>query len=329
MPVYFQNPEWFSLIPVLIIIKLIFSRLAASKIQPVLAEYTSVYLPHLTATEIKRSRHNAGIKSIVNWLVIILMTTALAQPVSRIRIQANPDSLRDIIFVIDTSVGMSINDYELGNNEVDRLTLLKAVLTDFVKNLEGNRMGLMVYADRAYTLSPLTRDKQLLEFNINRITPALAGRQNNLSNALNTVIKQYDFSDKKPSVVIMSQGANLEGDINPLTVARNFKERNIKLHFIGLGSVNKITNTKVSLIYDPIDDKLLRKLSEITGGEFFWAGKSDNLNSILNAIKKTEKFDVKLSDLYRITDHYIWMMYLVLTILSGSMLFNMFRKRSK
>lgn len=329
MPFYFEQPNWFLIVPVLLIIKLVASLFLSVKTMPQRSEVTSVLLPvsdiEFSAIN-KKSTHS---KLILYWVAIILMTIALAQPVNKIKIQSNPDTLRDIIFVIDTSVGMSINDYTLDKLKISRLTLLKAVLTDFVDKLEGNRIGLMVYADQAHTLTPLTRDKGLLTYNINRVSTAIAGRQNNLSNALNTILKNYDLSTKKPSIVIMSQGANIEGDVSPLKAAEYFKERNIKLHFIGLGSSIKTTENTINLLYDPIDDKLLKKLSEITSGEFFWAGKSENLTDILNAIKKSEQISIKKSSFYKITNHYHLFLYIVLFLFFGISLFTLLPGRFK
>jgi len=312
-----SQPLWLLLTPALILLNVIVVRFSLLNKQKNNLETPSVYLPYL----IKNTESNIHSENKIPyfyWLIIFLISISLSQPVNNIKKQTNPDSLKDIIFMIDTSVGMSIKDYSLNGKAVDRITLLKAVLIDFIGELEGNRMGLVVYADNAYTLVPLTRDKNLLIHSVSRIEPAIAGRRNDLSNALSTVIKQFDFGQKKPSVIILSQGANIETSLNPILLAQKYKELLIKLHFVGLGSLKDQGNNSTGLIFDPIDNKLLKKLSNITGGEYFWAGKSDNLNNILSAISRSESFSVNKSDYYLTLNYYQWILYIVMFLLSVS-----------
>lgn len=331
MSYYFNQPEWFALLPVLLIVTVAYRKyikLMGSD-HNFTSDKISIRIPYLNNSSTVLNEKTAKSGSLLSWLLVVLMTTALAQPVSEIKKNSNPDTLRDIIFIIDTSVGMSLNDYVLDSKPVNRLALLKAVLSDFIVDLSGNRIGLIVYADEAYTLLPLTRDRQLLTHSLSRIQPALAGRQNNISNALLTVLKQFDFIENKPSVVILSQGANILGDIAPLKIADIYKEKNIKLHVIGLGSDKTTNDSSNKLIYDAIDEKLLKRLAAITGGEFYWAGKSSNLNNILNKVMQSETIDVKKKNYYLIDNYYTFILYLVLLMTLVSTVFQILLSRFK
>lgn len=313
MDIYFEQPLWFLLIPSLFIIRLILKKY--KRIYDDKHKLTSIYLPSLFNVNISFTKNSRKERKSLSWLILILMTSALSQPVTKIKKHTKPESLRDIIFIIDTSVGMAIRDYSLESTPVSRLSLLKAVLTEFTQELTGNRIGLMVYADHAYTLSPLTYDKNLIAHSINQIQPAVSGRQNNISNALNSVLKQYDFKKKTPSVVLLSQGSNIDGDIDPSDIAETFKSRKIKLHTIGLGSNKKATDTTNKLIFDSIDESLLNRLSKITGGKFFWVGKTNNLNEILQSIMKSETIDLHKSEYFLIKNYYSIPLYLSLLII--------------
>lgn len=324
MPFHFEQPAWF-LLPLFIAVMFYFFKKfhIVSKHQNRL-NVISVYLPVLQPVTLS-SHHAISAKSSLLWISIIAMCCALAQPVTKSKLPTKPDTLKDIIFLVDTSVGMSIKDYSLKDVEIDRLTLLKAVLSNFVNNLQGNRMGILVYADKAYTMSPLTRDRNLLSRSIERIQPAIAGRQNNLSNALATTLREYDFSGVIPTVVVFSQGANINGDISPLVLANKYRDKNIKLHFIGLGSDQNNSGTNVKLIFDPIDHELLMNMAATTGGEFFWAGKSESLNSILNIIKQSETIEVAGTERYLIKHHYRWPLYALLFLVFAVTLLKYFR----
>ncbi|MDH5517661.1 MAG: VWA domain-containing protein [Gammaproteobacteria bacterium] len=327
MPVQFEQPLWFILIPLALLLYFIVSRFTRLKVDQKNPDMISLYLPLINDKLSEKKQPLGKPANWINWLILVLMLTALSQPVIKEKRSSSPDTLRDIIFVIDTSVGMSIRDYKLKSDTVDRLTLLKAVLTRFIDTLQGNRIGLMVYADEAYTLIPLTKDKNLLYHGITKIQMATAGRQNNLSNALNSVIKQFDFAEHKPSIVVLSQGANIEGDISPYDVAESFRQKNIKLHFVGLGSGQQNNDHTIRLIFDPINIKLLKTMSSITGGEFFWAGESQNLNTILAAIADAETINVNKADHYLIQNYYIYLLYPVLLICIFLSLLNIFQSR--
>lgn len=324
MPVYFEQIFWFYLPFILMIISVIYNRYQLFNRNHHDLETPSVYLPlntdQLTDTQKHKHSHH-----ILAWLVIFLLSTSLAQPVSKTKVPYSPDKLHDIVFIIDTSVGMSIKDYSFENQEIDRLTLLKAVLINFINSIDSNRIGLMVYADDAYMLSPLTTDKNLTIHNINRIQLALAGRQNNISNALNSFYHYYKDKKSIPSVILVSQGANLEDDSSPRLIAEKFSKNGIKLHFIGLGSRNNTTQKTQDLIFDPINNRLLQSLADITGGYFFWAGQSHNLNSILQNIRTSETIPVKKSDYYLIENHYMWPLYLAAILILIELLARLIR----
>lgn len=313
MSIHFELPLWFFLLPILLVLSLLIKK--SGKKQNDKHNLTSIYLPSFFGSNTPFTESSRKERKLLSWFLIILMTSALAQPVKTVKKQTNPDTLRDIIFIVDTSVGMSISDYVLKSESVSRLTLLKAVLTDFIEKLPNNRIGLMVYADEAYALSPLTRDKSLISYAISQIQPAVSGRQNNISNALNSVLKQYDFKKSKPSVVLLSQGANIEGDINPIEIANRFKSKQIKLHVIGLGSNEETNDNGNKLIFDSIDEKLLKQLSKTTNGEFFWVGKSNNLHDIFRTIMESETIEIKKDTYYFFENYYYIPLYLVLFII--------------
>jgi len=322
--IVFVQPLWFILLPLLLLIKLLVRHYIERK-NRFQYEISSIYHPLLNANNMK-GVERTHTKPWLYYICIVAMVIALAQPAVSEKKFDSPDSVKDIVFIVDTSVGMAISDYTLNDVAVSRLTLLKAVLTDFVTKLSGNRIGMMVYADHAYTMVPLTRDRNLIAHNIQLIQPALAGRQSDLSNALNTVLKHFEFSSNKPSVVVLSQGSNIKGDVDPLVVAEKFKINGIKLHMIGLGSRTMPTASDSGLIFDSIDNKLLDRMATLTNGQFFWVGKSGSLDSILNEIVKSESIEIKANEYVLLENYFQYMLYLVVFLLFVSWLLSTFIK---
>lgn len=312
----FQAP-FFLLLPVLLLLIYFFAEkfnwINRDKIHQ--SNTVSIYIPLLIAPDSKAQHRRFGSAVFINWFLVILLSIALAQPVAKEKITIRSDKTQDIFFVVDVSVGMSIDDYTLDNTNIDRLTYVKLLLQDFITKLGNNRIGTMVYADEAYILTPLTSDKQLVSFNINRIRPALAGRRNNLGNALNTLKSRLLKTGSKPTVIVLSQGANLEKSVNLEKVINEYRNLKIRLHFIGLGAQSgKSETTSSSLIYESIDKTLLTKLSSETGGQFFWAGISDELKSALSVIRNAETTQLPDRDVYKIRHYYFWFIYAFILI---------------
>jgi len=312
MPFELVHPEWLLLTPALFALFLLL-RQRVRFLQHLHIDRISLYLPFDVG---KSDSQVSGQKTrLLNWILLFLMSLSMAQPVVKTKIVLPPENTKDIFFIIDTSVGMSIKDYSINKQELDRLSLVKALLIQFLEQLNNNRTGVMVYAEQAYVLTPLTMDKELAITNIKRVRPALAGRRNNLEKALTTYLEYSKTLDSKPTVVVLSQGANLEGSGKITEVVERFKSNDTRLHFIGLGSESSRRASSNKLIYDPIDKNLLSGLAVTTGGDFFWAGDESNLETTLLKIKSAETEYVTNKDIVFLQQYYLWPMYGVLLLL--------------
>ena len=312
MPFELVNPEWLFITPALFVLYLLIKQ-RLSFLQYSHIDRVSLYLPFdLDQTGVQKPGKKTRL---LNWIFLFLLSISLAQPVVETRIAVAPEHTKDIFFIIDTSVGMSIKDYSINNQELDRLSLVKALLIQFVETLNDNRTGTMVYAEQAYVLTPLTMDKDLAVTNIKRVRPALAGRRNNLAKALTTYFQYSKTLDSKPTVVVLSQGANLEGSGNITEIVKKFKSNGTRLHFVGLGSESPRRTSSNKLIYDPIDKALLSDLASTTGGNFFWAGNESSLETTLLKIKSSETEYVANKDIVFLQQYYMWPLYAFLLLL--------------
>lgn len=247
-------------------------------------------------------------------IVLLSIHVALAQPYRQGEQLPTPPEHRDTIFVLDTSVSMVLRDYLVGEERVDRMTILKSVLTHFIEQLEGNRIGMIVFSERPYTLVPLTADYALLKSTMLRLKPAvLTGRTTDIGTALLYTVQQIqraeaDGQAQKPALVLLTDVNRTYRDIDPRAVAGYLHEQGYRLHTVGIGAPSHEAGESDSwgLIYQPANFDLLRSIAANGGGRFYWADNAGSLQSAIHAIQSAERRQVEVEPRYVTLTLYHW-----------------------
>lgn len=238
-----------------------------------------------------QQHHSKWISVLLIWGFIVFCSLALAQP-EWVRQQVRePDQFRDIVFVVDTSVSMLQKDYVLDGQRVDRMTLLKGILSRFVDQLEGNNISVVVYADAVYTLVPLTRDHQLVKSMLTRIHTGLAGRSSALGNALAQAVHESQQSQNRQRVVVLfTDATRLTGRIGSDVATEMARQAGLRIYTVAIGARTFEASEKqlAGLIYDPADIKKLEAIARHTDGKFYWAGDTRTLGNAIADIEKAE-----------------------------------------
>jgi len=334
--IYFSAPAWFYSLPiVLILLGAIIYR--SQQPLPSLAKWLNhfshnVYRHPLagslvTDSESVSKKSHRPYYSIIPYLLISsLLALCLAQPYKIGKKLPEPPQHRDIVFLVDTSVSMILRDYLVNGERIQRITVLKNVLTHFIDQLKGNRIRLIAFSEKAYTLVPLTTDYNLLKHQLQRLEAAsLTGRSSDLSNALLYALKDYaqDGSSKlnKPVFVMLSDANRPIRKIDPKIAAEYVAQHNIRLHTIaiGAGSYEAEDLDKTSLVYHPTSFYLLEQIAKSTQGKFFWAKDSTSLAQALKTINETEKRNTEAE--VRYIQHPLYMWPLLLALLCLAMLY--------
>jgi len=234
------------------------------------------------------------------WLPLValaLLSIALARPRS---IDAQDVEGIDIVMAVDVSTSMMAADLQ-----PNRLEALKKVAEKFVAERENDRIGLVVYAGEAFTRVPLTSDKKMLgeaihALNFDRIVDDGTALGMGLTTAVNRLVKS---TAKSKVIILLTDGENTTGFIEPETAAEIANENGIKVYTIGIGTngfadyptQNPITG---EIVYQKvpvnIDEDLLKVIANKTNGKYFRAVNTEKLESIYNEINKLEK--TKLED---------------------------------
>ena len=224
---------------------------------------------------------------------LALVVIALARPQTGPRGKNRSVEGLDIQLVIDTSGSMRAQDFELGGRRPTRLEVVKAVIEDFVMTRLDDRIGLVVFGTEAFTQAPLTLDHQLLQEFLKHIEISMAGDATAIGDGLATAVKRLKDTDSKGKIVILlTDGANNAGRIDPVTAAEAAKALGIRGYTIGVGSRGKVPitiNGRTTQVEVDIDEALLEKISQMTDGRFYRATDTQALIDVYGAIDKLEK----------------------------------------
>lgn len=236
---------------------------------------------------------NAWPKLILPSLLWLALLTALARPHIVGDVVELPTSGRDLMMAIDISGSMDIEDMQWQGRPVNRLFTVKKVLNDFVSQRQGDRLGLVLFGSQAYLQAPLTFDWQTVQTLMNEAQIGLAGKKTAIGDAIGLTIKRLQSNPEQSRVVILlTDGANTAGEVEPLKAAELAKQSKVKIYTIGLGAdameVSSFFGTRQVNPSRDLDEATLQKMADITGGHYFRARDSKELEQIYSMIDQLE-----------------------------------------
>lgn len=210
----------------------------------------------------------------------------------------------DIVMAIDVSSSMLARDLK-----PNRLSALKVVAADFIKKRPNDRIGLVAYAGEGYTKTPVTTDKNIVLNALNEITYGQLEDGTAIGMGLATSVNRLKESKAKSRIIILlTDGVNNSGFIEPQTAADLAIEFDIKTYTIGLGTngnalspiaYNADGSYRYGMRQVEIDEELLKSIADVTGGKYFRATDNETLEEIYDEINKLEKTDIEEFKYYR------------------------------
>jgi Ca-activated chloride channel family protein len=230
------------------------------------------------------------------WLAMLawcLLCVAAARPQQLGPPIAPPQVGRDMMLAVDLSASMGEEDMELGGRLVDRLTAAKAVLADFLDRRVGDRIGLVVFGDRAFALTPLTLDRDSVRQQLDASVVGLAGRATALGDAIALSTKRLQQQRTEQRVlIVLTDGVNTAGVLEPAKAAQIARDAGVRIHAIAFGGEGggalSLFGLRLPTGGDEVDEAGLQKIAQLTGGRFFRARDTEALTGIYAEIDTLE-----------------------------------------
>lgn len=235
-------------------------------------------------------------------LALSLWIVALARPQWVERETEISSEGIDIMLAMDASGSMAAMDFKLKGRAVNRLTVVKRVVSDFIKKQRGDRLGMVIFGENAYTQCPLTLDYGVLVQLLDHIQVGIAGEGTAVGEGLALSLKRLkDAPGKSKVVILLTDGRNNSGKISPEKAAEIAKTLGIKVYTIGIGTRGPVPfpqegifGTRLVYVNLDLDQETLENIARITGGRYFYAADTGKLEAIYDEIGELEKSEVKV-----------------------------------
>jgi Ca-activated chloride channel family protein len=249
-------------------------------------------------------------------LAAALMIFGLARPQrgqSRTEVTANGI---DIVLGLDVSGSMQALDFLIDDQRVNRIQVVKSVVSKFIEERPNDRIGLIAFAAAPYLVSPLTLDHDWLQQNLERVSTAVGGDDGTaIGSAIAASVNRLRTTHAKSKVVILlTDGMNNTGKISPLAAAEAAKAMGVKIYTIGVGVrgmapiliKDNAGNSHIIMDKVDVDEKTLQTVANETGGNFYRATDTDSLQKIYEQINRLEKTAQTVQKFEHYDELYSW-----------------------
>jgi Ca-activated chloride channel family protein len=238
-----------------------------------------------------------------------LLVVAAARPQWLGEPEDVPRSGRDLLLAIDTSGSMSIEDMQLGGTTAPRFAAIQAIASDFIGRRAGDRVGLILFGTRAYLLVPLTFDLKTVRTQLADSTIGLAGRETAIGDAVGLAVKRLrDRPQQQRVLVLLTDGVNTAGELDPAKATELAVANQVRIYTIGVGAdrmrVDSVFGSRVVNPSADLDEAMLTRMAESTGGRYFRARDSAELAGIYRMLDSIEPIADNSESLRPLTELY-------------------------
>jgi Ca-activated chloride channel family protein len=265
---------------------------------------------------ITRARAGGFLMSL-RWLILAIFIVALAQP----RLTKSQTTVKasgvDIVVALDMSGSMISEDFVVKGERVNRFNMARTVLKGFIDKRPNDRIGLVLFATQAYIATPLTLDHDYLQENIDRLEiGAISENSTAIGDGLGTAVNRLrDLKSKSKIVILMTDGQNNSGKLDPLLAAEAAAAVKVKVYTVGIGERGQapmpgrdMFGRKVyQMVPVDVDETTLQKIADKTGGKYYRADNAEKFKQIYDEIDKLEKTEAVVNKYTEFTELFPWL----------------------
>lgn len=268
-------------------------------------------------------RYKHRTRSLCLWLIWLSLLFAATKPQWIGEPTSMPNSGRDLLIAVDISGSMKIEDMSDQGNTINRLTAVKKVVGNFVEHRKSDRLGLVLFGTQAYLQAPLTYDRQTVNTLLQETEIGFAGENTSIGDAIGLAVKRLRARpDAQRVLIILTDGANTAGELQPLKAAELAAQEHVKIYTIGFGADEMIVNDgffgarKVNPSQD-LDEPTMKGIADKTGGQYFRARNLEELSEIHQELNRLEPIESDQETFRPVKNLFYWPLSLALLLSIG------------
>ncbi|QTA88564.1 vWA domain-containing protein [Desulfonema magnum] len=240
---------------------------------------------------------------VLKYVALCLLIIAMARPQSGTQKEKILTEGINIVIAVDLSESMAALDFKRKGKIVNRLEAVKGVVQDFISKREGDRIGMVVFGDNAYTQLPLTRDYNSIASILERLEIGAAGKRTAIGDAIGISLKRLeDIKSQSNIIILLTDGQSNSGELSPETATEIAVQKEVKIYTVGVGTrgeapfLVRYPGLGEKYIYQrvDIDEDTLKDIANKTKGLYFRAENMEGLQKIYETIDKLEKTEIKI-----------------------------------
>lgn len=314
MDIEFTLPWIFLTLPLPLLVMWLMPR--ASSSQP-----TTIRVPfyaQIQSQQLQQASNPSRLKLLIAILIWFLLVSSAARPQSIDEPIQLPVLGRNLMLAVDLSGSMEAEDMIIGNRQLTRLSAVKVVAGEFIDRRVGDRLGLILFGDRAYLQAPLTLDRKTVKTLLQESVIGLAGKKTAIGDAIGLAVKRLRNEPEQNRVLILlTDGSNTAGSIDPLKAADLAAQEKIRIYTIGVGAESRMVRGVFGLsrtVSSDIDEETLQAISDKTGGRYYRARDVQSLMQIYSLLDEVEPVAEDAETYRPINELYYWPLSIALLL---------------
>ena len=306
MDIEFTLPWIFLTLPLPLLVMGLMPR--ASSSQP-----TTIRVPfyaQIQSQQLQQASNPSRLRLLIVILIWFLLVSSAARPQSVDEPIQLPVLGRNLMLAVDLSGSMEAEDMIIGNRQLTRLSAVKVVAGEFIDRRVGDRLGLILFGDRAYLQAPLTLDRKTVKTLLQESVIGLAGKKTAIGDAIGLAVKRLRNEPEQNRVLILlTDGSNTAGSIDPLKAADLAAQEKIRIYTIGVGAESRMVRGVFGMsrmVSSDIDEETLQAISDKTGGRYYRARDVQSLMQIYSLLDEVEPVAEDAETYRPINELYYW-----------------------